>query len=229
MTTTAPARFLLLGDSHAGPIGRAAQAAGVPFQGGPVGAGREFTDGFFTTHDTPAGRDIVFRSAEAQERYRRFLGELGVDALADLSIPLVSTFGFCAHFVALRENWDLYRDRSGAVPAVFLSSALFDAIVRAAVRDALAFYGHAVNLGLRVLAVMPPQRVPGQSDPAVFMAAQESIRRAVARLGVEVVDLRGRTTGPDGLQRPWLCGDDEIHGNLAFGRIILAELLDRGL
>ncbi|MEU6510733.1 hypothetical protein ACH47Z_38035 [Streptomyces sp. NPDC020192] len=230
LTTTAPARFLLLGDSHAGPIGRAAQNAGIPFQGGPIGAGREFTDSFFTPRDTPGGPDVVFRADEAEEHYRRFLKELGVDALAGLGVPLVATFGFCAHFVALRENWDLYRDRSGAVVPGFLAGPLFDAIVRAAVRDALAFYAHAVGLGLRVLAVMPPQRVPGQSDPAVFMAAQESIRLAVTDLGVEIVDLRHRTTGPDGLQRPELCeADDEIHGNLAFGRIILAELLDRGL
>ena len=230
LTTTAPARFLLLGDSHAGPIGRAAQKAGIPFQGGPIGAGREFTDSFFTTRDTPGRRDVVFQSGEAEEHYRRFLKELGVDALPGLGIPLVATFGFCAHFVALRELWDLYRDRSGAVPPGFLATPLFGAIVRAAVRDALAFYEHSVGLGLRVLAVMPPQRVPGQSDPAVFMAAQEHIRLAVTELGVEVVDLRRRTTGPDGLQRPELCeADDEIHGNLAFGRIILAELLDRGL
>ncbi|WP_329295762.1 hypothetical protein [Streptomyces sp. NBC_01455] len=230
LTTTAPARFLLLGDSHAGPIGRAARQAGIPFQGGPVGAGREFTDSFFTTRHGTAGRDVVFSSGEAEDHYRRFLKELGVDTLAALDIPLVATFGFCAHFVALRENWDLYRDRSGTVPPAFLAGSLFDTLVRAAVRDALAFYEHTVDLGLRVLAVMPPQRVPGQSDAAVFMAAQERIRLAVVDLGVEVVDLRRRTTGPDGLQRPALCeADDEIHGNLAFGRIILADLLDRGL
>ncbi|MGV9943652.1 hypothetical protein [Streptomyces sp. NPDC003401] len=227
LTTTAPARFLLLGDSHAGPIGRAARQSGIPFQGGPVGAGRDFTDSFFTVRH---GGDIVFHSREAQEHYRRFLGELGAGSLAELGVPLVATFGFCAHFIALRENWDLYRDRAGAVPAAFLAGALFDAIVRAAVRDALAFYRHAVGLGLRVVAVMPPQRIPGRSDPAVFLAAQERVRLAVTDLGVDVVDLRGRTTGPDGLQRPELCeADDEIHGNLAFGRIVLAELLDRGL
>lgn len=234
LTTTAPARFLLLGDSHAGPIGRAARQSGIPFQGGPVGAGRDFTDSFFTVRHGNGGGDgdgdVVFRSEEAQEHYRRFLGELGAGSLAELGVPLVATFGFCAHFIALRENWDLYRDRAGAVPPAFLAGPLFDALVRAAVRDALAFYGHAVGLGLRVLAVMPPQRIPGQSDPAVFTAAQERVRLAVTDLGVDVVDLRGRTTGPDGLQRPELCeADDEIHGNLAFGRIVLAELLDRGL
>ncbi|MER5600928.1 hypothetical protein [Streptomyces sp. NPDC002265] len=230
LTTTAPARFLLLGDSHAGPIGQAARQAGIPFQGGPIGAGREFTDSFFTTRHGTGGSDVVFHSGEAEEHYRRFLKELGVGALAELGIPLVATFGFCAHFVALRENWDLYRDRTGAIAPAFLAGTLFDTVVRGAVRDALAFYEYAVDLGLRVLAVMPPQRVPGQSDAAVFMAAQERIRLAVTELGVDVVDLRHRTTGPDGLQRPDLCeADDEVHGNLAFGRIVLAELLDRGL
>ncbi|MEZ0089212.1 hypothetical protein [Streptacidiphilus sp. EB129] len=225
-TTTAPARFLLLGDSHAGPIGRAAQAAGIPFQGGPIGAGREFTDGFFE----PSASDVAFHNPEADAYYRGFLKELDAPGLGGLTVPLVATFGFSAHFMATRENWHVYRRHDGGFPEGFLTSPLFDAIVCAMVRDALAFYRHACTLGLRVLAVMPPQRVPGLSDPAVFMAAQECVRRAVVGLGVEVVDLRARTTGPDGFQRPELCeADDEIHGNLASGRLILADLLARGL
>ncbi|MGK5639800.1 hypothetical protein ACSNOK_16020 [Streptomyces sp. URMC 126] len=225
-TTTTPARFLLLGDSHAGPVGRAAQAAGVPFAGGPIGSGRDFTAGFYDRR----GDDVVFRDAETEARYRSFLDELGVPGLDRVTVPLVCTFGFSAHFVATTENWRIYRTRGGGFPPGFLGGPLFDALVRAAVRDALAFYAHARRLGLRVLAVMPPQRVPGMSDREVFMAAQESVRRAVAGLGVEVVDLRARTTDASGLQRPELCEkDDIIHGNLAFGRIILNELLDRGL
>ncbi|WP_030236244.1 hypothetical protein [Streptomyces sp. NRRL S-350] len=225
-TTTAPARFLLLGDSHAGPIGRAAKAARIPFQGGPIGAGREFTDDFFE----PREHDVVFRKAEAEEYYRAFLAELGVAGLGRLEVPLVCTFGLSAHFVATSENWRLYRRRDGGFAPGFLSGPLFDAIVLATVRDALAFYRHALGLGLRVLAVLPPQRVPEQSDPEVFMAAQEAVRSALDALGVEVVDLRARTTGPDGFQRPELCqADDSIHGNLAFGRLVLADLLARGL
>lgn len=225
-TTTVPARFLLLGDSHAGPIGRAATAAGIPFQGGPIGAGREFTDDFFE----PGADDVAFRSEEAETYYRGFLGELGVPRLGRLGVPLVATFGFCAHFVATLQNWHVYRRRDGTFPPGFLTSPLFDGIVLAMVRDALAFYRHTRTLGLRVLAVMPPQRVPGQSDPSVFMAAQESVRRAVVELGIEVVDLRARMTDASGFQRPEFCEkDDEIHGNLASGRLILAELLARGL
>jgi hypothetical protein len=131
--------------------------------------------------------------------------------------------------VATKENWHLYRTRDGFPPG-FLGSALFDTIVLETVRDALAFYRHALKLGLRVCAVMPPLRVPGQSDPEVFLAAQETVRRAVEALGAEVVDLRARISGADGFQRPELCeADDEIHGNLAWGRIVLAELLDSGL
>lgn len=225
-TTTAPARFLLLGDSHARVIGRAATAAGIPFHGGPLGAGREFTAEFFE----PRESDVVFGRPETQEHYRRFLDELGVAALGEVPVPLVATFGFSAHFIATRENWLIYRQNDGSFPDGFLRGELFDAIVRAMVRGALAFYRHARELGLRVLAVMPPQRVPGQSDPEVFMAAQESVARAVAEPGVELVDLRPWLADASGFQRPEFCEtDDEIHGNLASGRLILHELLERGL
>ncbi|WP_225826415.1 hypothetical protein [Streptomyces naphthomycinicus] len=223
--TTAPARFLLLGDSHAGPIGRAAKAAGIPFHGGPIGAGREFTADFFDVR----GDDIVFRKPEADRYYRRFLAELDTPALGALTVPLVSTLGFSAHFVATAENWKVYRVR-GAFPPGFLASRHFDGIVLSMSRGALAFYRRARRLGLRTLAVMPPQRVPGHADAAVFRAAQDTLRRALLPLGVEIVDLRERATDSTGRQRPELCEpDDTIHGNLAFGRMILADLLARGL
>ncbi|MFD9905302.1 hypothetical protein [Streptomyces sp. NPDC059063] len=232
-TTTTPteaepdaARFLLLGDSHAGVVGRAAKAAGIPFRGGPIGAGRDFMAGFFDLR----GQDVVFRKPEADELYRGFLGELGVDGLDGLTAPLVCTFGFSAHFVATTANWDIYRVRGGAFAPGFLESPLFDGLVRATVRDALAFYGHARALGLRVVSAMPPQRVPGMSDPSVFRAAQDVMRRALLELGVEVVDLRARVTDEQGVQRPEFSeATDAIHGNLAFGRLILADLLARGL
>ncbi|WP_329128500.1 hypothetical protein OG552_00220 [Streptomyces sp. NBC_01476] len=225
-TTTAPARFLLLGDSHAGPVGRAAHAAGIAFQGGPLGAGREFTGDFFTV----AVKDVVFRKQESDAYYRGFLAALDTPALGALTVPLVSTFGLCAHFVATAANWRIHRLPAGPFAPGFLGSALFDAIVLAMVGGAVDFYRHALGLGLRVLAVMPPQRVPDHCDPLVFAAAQESIRTELVRVGVEMVDLRARSTGPDGLQRPEFCeADDAIHGNLAFGRLILSDLLARGL
>ncbi|MFG3015412.1 hypothetical protein ACGFZB_34245 [Streptomyces cinerochromogenes] len=235
--TTAPARFLLLGDSHAGPVGRAAQEAGIPFRGGPIGAGRDFFADFFDVRaddrdeggEGGAGDDIVFRKSEADRYYRRFLDDLGITALGALTVPLVSTLGFSAHFVATAENWQVYRVRGGFPPG-FLPSPLFDGVVLSMSRGALAFYRHVRRLGLRTLAVMPPQRVPGHADPEVFRAAQDTLRRALLPLGVEIVDLRERATDSTGVQRPELCEpDDTIHGNLAFGRMILADLLARGL
>ncbi|MBK3573020.1 hypothetical protein JHN63_04110 [Streptomyces sp. MBT65] len=47
---------------------------------------------------------------------------------------------------------------------------------------------------------------------------------------VELVDLRDRVTDASGLQRPAFCQvDDTIHDNRAFGRLVVSELLDRGL
>ncbi|MFD4509151.1 hypothetical protein [Streptomyces sp. NPDC058457] len=231
-TPPVPARFLLLGDSHAGCVGRAAQQAGLPFVGGPVGSGRDFLGPFLAIDDRGGGGggDLVFRDAETRRLVREFLDVLGVTGFAGLGVPLVCTFGLSAHTVATRQNWDIHRDRHGTVPERFLRSGLFGDLVRAGVRGALAFYDRTAALGLRVLALMPPQRVPGMSDPEVFFAAQDVVGAELAARGVELVDLRARVTDGAGRQRPAFCqADDTIHGNLAFGRLVVAELLDRGL
>ncbi|MFF7472822.1 hypothetical protein [Streptomyces sp. NPDC008092] len=233
-TPPGPARFLLLGDSHAGCVGRAAQQAGLPFVGGPVGSGRDFLGPFLDADDGEGDGDghgdLVFRDAAARQLVREFLERLGVTGFAGLGVPLVCTFGLSAHTVATRQNWDVHRDRHGTVPERFLRSGLFADLVRAGVRGALAFYDRAAALGLRVLAPMPPQRVPGMSEPAVFFAAQDVIGTELAARGVELIDLRARVTDGAGHQRPVFCqADDTIHGNLAFGRLVVAELLDAGL
>ncbi|WP_030191693.1 hypothetical protein [Streptomyces violaceorubidus] len=226
-TTTTPApRFLLLGDSHAGCVGRAARDAALPFVGGPVGSGRDFLGPFFDVDD----RALTFRDAHAQRLFREFLDTLEVTGLGGLEVPLVCTFGLSAHTLATRQNWDIHRDRRGTVPGAFLRSALFTDLVRANVRGALAFYEHTAAHGLRVLAPLPPQRVPGMSDPDVFFAVQDVVGTELARRGVEIVDLRDRVTDARGHQRDVFCQqDDTIHGNDAFGRLVVAELLDHGL
>ncbi|GAA2068551.1 hypothetical protein GCM10009801_16880 [Streptomyces albiaxialis] len=225
----AQARFLLLGDSHAGPIGRAARAARLPFEGGPLGSAREFNADFYD----PRGADIAFRDPEAERLYRAHLAALGVtglDGLAARGVPLVATFGLSAHTLATTEYWRIYRDRDGAFAPGFPDGGLFADIVRTMVRGALALYAHARGLGLRVVAVLPPQRVPGMCDTDAFLAAQDVVRAALEELEIELVDLRERVTDGSGLQRPAFCeADDAIHGNLAFGRLIVSDLLARGL
>lgn len=225
-TTTATARFLLIGDSHAGPIGKAARRQGLTFTGGPLGAGREFNTDFFDGADG----DLTFRKKEANALFRRFLGELGAPTFSRIAVPVVSTIGFSAHFPATRENWEIYQTRTGAFEEGFLSSRLFDEIILAMARGALAFYEYALSLKLRIIAVMPPQRVPVLSDPEVFIAAQETIRRALDALGVEIVDVRSSAADGSGFQRPEFCeADDPLHGNLAFGQLILDDLAARGV
>ncbi|MFD4604638.1 hypothetical protein ACFWPQ_42315 [Streptomyces sp. NPDC058464] len=230
-TPPVPARFLLLGDSHAGCVGRAAQQAGLPFVGGPVGSGRDFLGPFLDDLDDLDDKgDLVFRDAETRRLVGEFLNTLDVAGFAGLGVPLVCTFGLSAHTVATRQNWDIHRDRHGSVPERFLRSGLFADLVRASVRGALAFYDRTAALGLRVLAPLPPQRVPGMSDASVFFAAQDVISTELTARGVELVDLRARVTDDSGHQRAVFCqADDTIHGNLAFGRLVVAELLDRGL
>ncbi len=224
-TTTAPARFFLLGDSHVGPLGRAARAARIPHSGGPIGAGRDFFGDFLAAGE----HDIVFRDPQMDRCFRGFLTELNLACVDELSIPLISTIGFAPHFIATTQSWTFYLD-GGVDCDEFLSSRLFADIVIAMIAPALSFYRQLRAFGLRVVAVMPPQRVPMQADADVFMAAQDVIGRRVAEIGVEVIDPRHRITDQTGFQRRELCEpNDEIHGNLAWGRIVLSELLDQGL
>ncbi|MES2936891.1 MAG: hypothetical protein V4864_04360 [Pseudomonadota bacterium] len=225
-TTASSPRFLLIGDSHAGAIGKAARAEALPFCGGPMGSGRDFTVDFF---DRCEG-DVRFRKPPVERYYRGFLAELGIARLAELKAPVVSTVGLSIHFYATNENWDVYRMRDGGFDPAFLSGRLFAAIVLAMARDAFAFYRELRAMGLRVVAVMPPQRVPQLSDPAIFFAAQEVVRRAIAATGAEIVDLRAATTDDAGFQRADLCeANDPLHGSVAFGRLVLADLAERGV
>ncbi|MFH9016526.1 hypothetical protein ACH4C6_34995 [Streptomyces sp. NPDC017943] len=59
--------------------------------------------------------------------------------MSELSVPVVCTFGFSAHTVAKRQNWDIHRDPRGDFAASFLGSPYFSALVRATVRGTLAF------------------------------------------------------------------------------------------
>lgn len=196
-------------------------AARLPFCGGPLGAGREFLDHFFTVDD----HDIVFGNPDADARFRGFLSALHTERLDELPVPVVSTLGFAVHFLATRHNWVFYAQEPD-----FLSSELFADTVTEMAAGALAFYRTLRAFNLRVLAVLPPQRVPAHADPAVFLAAQDVLRDRVAATGAEIVDIRDLTTDADGLQLEELCEPaDAIHGNLAWGRVVLAELLDYGI
>ncbi|KPA90280.1 MULTISPECIES: hypothetical protein [Pseudomonas] len=223
-TTTPSPSFLLLGDSNAGPIGKAAQARGLMACGGPLGAGRDFNVDFLVAQPG----DVGFRDTEMDQRYRQALELAGVARLEELSVPLVSTLGMSVHFLASRPNWHCYQDESGEFDAGFLGGPLFESIIEEMSRYALAFYERVLGLGIRVLVVLPPQRVPEFSDARVFIAAQEVLIRRLRELGVELIDVRDAANGEDGWQAPRFCEiDDPLHGNLAFGELIVEALLPR--
>lgn len=220
------ARFLLIGDSHAGAIGRAAQAAGVPFVGGPIGAGRDFIGRFHERRDD----DIRWLHAGMAEYMGAFQRSLGGTPVGKLTIPVVSTIGFGAHFFAIYESWRIYLDREQRYAPAFLTGVLFSKLIGAMAQDALSLYRDLHDMGLRVLAVMPPQRVLETADPVIFFAAQEALKQHLLAIGIEVIDVRAEAVGPDGYQRPEYCEpDDTLHGNQAFGALILNALNQVGV
>ncbi|WP_176240501.1 hypothetical protein [Pseudomonas sp. R45(2017)] len=219
-------RFLLLGDSHAGVIGKAAQARELPFSGGPLGTGRDFAVDFFrlTRHD------VVFREAEMERLYRQALEPFEVPQLAKVGVPLVSTIGLSLHYLANAPNWTCYQTPDAEFDEGFLAGPLFESIVDTLSRPALAFYEQARAMNLKVFAVLPPQRVPELSDSRVFMAAQALLIERLQGLGIELIDVCAAANDEQGFQRSAYCEvDDPLHGNLAFGELIVEQLLKQGL
>ncbi|QXI31522.1 hypothetical protein HU752_016560 [Pseudomonas vanderleydeniana] len=162
------------------------------------------------------------------QRYRQALERAGVTRLGELSMPLVSTLGMSVHFLASRPNWQCYQDERGEFDAGFLGGQLFESIIEEMSRHALAFHERVLAMGVRVLVVLPPQRVPEFSDPRVFIPAQTVLIRRLRELGVEWVDVREAANGEDGWQHPRFCEiDDPLHGNLAFGDLVVDALLDQ--
>ncbi|MDI2590374.1 hypothetical protein NYP20_13530 [Pseudomonas sp. N3-W] len=224
-STTTP-RFLLLGDSHAGVIGKAAKAREVPFGGGPLGAGRDFGVDFFSL----APDDVIFRDGEMERLYRQALEQLEVPRLGQVSVPLVSTIGLSLHYLATAPNWSCYQTPDGEFDNGFLEGPLFESIIDTLSRPALAFYEQALAMKLKVFAALPPQRVPDMSNARVFMAAQRLLIERLQGLGIELIDVREAANDDRGFQRAAYCEvDDPLHGNVAFGGLIVEELLSRGL
>ncbi|WKV86238.1 hypothetical protein LJJ44_10590 [Pseudomonas sp. B24_DOA] len=219
-------RFLLLGDSHARVIGKAAQARELPLSGGPLGTGRDFAVDFFSL----TRHDVVFRDVEMERLYRQALEPFEVPQLAKVGVPLVSTIGLSLHYLATAPNWTCYQTPDGEFDEGFLSGPLFESIIDTLSRPALAFYEQARALNLKVFAVLPPQRVPELSDPRVFMAAQALLIERLQGLGIELIDVRAAANDELGFQLPAYCEvDDPLHGNLAFGELIVEQLLKQGL
>jgi len=220
-TITKPVDFLLLGDSHAGAIGKAATRRGLAVVGGPLGSGRDFTGDFCDV--TPDG--CHFHRDEAEGLVAGFLAEIGVPSLYVLKVPLVSTFGLCCHVYAAWENWLPFQDQAGSFPPGFLDSRFFADVIAEMAKGALGFYTGLHARGVAVYAVLPPQRVPDIADPRVFFAAQTALIAALTVAKIPIIDVRAEACDPDGVQQALYCEPrDPLHGSEAFGGLILDAL-----
>ncbi|QXH59160.1 hypothetical protein KSS90_13325 [Pseudomonas maumuensis] len=173
-----------------------------------------------------AADDVAMRDAELEQLYRQALSQLDAPCLGRIPGPLVCSIGLSLHYLATTQNWLCYQGLDGEFDPGFLDGPLFATIIDTLSRPALAFYEQALALGVKVYAVLPPQRVPPMADRRVFMAAQALLMERLRGLGVELVDVRAAANDDRGLQRVEFCEvDDPLHGNLAFGELVLDQLL----
>ena len=212
------AEFALIGDSHAGAIGKAAREAGLGFEGGPLGSAREFYGGFFEAVES----GVSFKSPDTEEMHRELCTLLKVGNLCDVDIPILSTIGSGFHVPATSALWEVFQGTPGCFEAQFQESGLFDEICQKLMAPMLDFHRCLIERSASIYFVLPPQRVPETSSSVVLQLFQTRAADALSATGCKIIDTRLVTSDSDGWQLREYCKDnDPLHANTAFGVEIL--------
>lgn len=216
--------LFILSDSHGACVVDAAVAAGRSVVGGPIEGGRNVNIDFYAFD----GRDFRFHNPPVDALYRSFLTAADVDSAADLRCPVLCTFAGNFHYLARSDAWEGFRVPGADGEGRYLSAAAFHAAIKDMISGALAFHADLVSLGLRVLFALPPRRVPITSRADIFLLVEQIVPLLVAQAGAEIIDLRHQTLDETGAVLPRYAHDnpdDETHGSLLFGQLILDHAL----
>jgi len=190
--------FALIGDSHAGAIGRAARARDLRFHGGPLASARSFYSDFFE-----AGPDgLRFTDAEVQEMHAQLCALLEIPTLSQVQVPLISTIGSGFHVPATGALWSSFVRPDGGFEAGFVGSDLCAAICDRMLGPMLGFHALLIGHGIGVRFVLPPQRVPDTSNALIQTLIQTRAVAALTDLGCTIIDMRASTCDAQGRQLP---------------------------
>lgn len=212
-------KFALIGDSHAGTIGRAAREQCIEFGGGPIASGKEFYSDFFEIEQSK----LVFKVEDTVRVYGELCELWGVSHIEQLDIPIISTIGSGFHFPAARAVWANFRDEELGFAKNFISGPMCQAIFQRMQAPMLAFHQHLVAQGKTIFFALPPQRIPDSAWAELFSALQNRAVAELTKIGCSVIDVRNDTSDKYGNILPEFCQDnDPIHGNIALGKKILA-------
>ena len=204
-----PTDFFVIGDSNSAVISRAAQAQGYSFAGGPISPGKLFDGAFYGVE----GDRFVLTSSEgahAPDIYSDLLSYEG---------PILSTVGFNTQFIGSTVNREM---RQIGLEAMNLSDAVIDALVKSWKAPALSFYRLLLERERKFWVCHSPQRFP-ETYFDLAMRLEKSFEAQLTAMGVEIVDIRAQTTGPDGKLREELYStipNDQTHGNIDWAHIM---------
>lgn len=209
----------LIGDSHTIALRKSFVASGWKVFGGGVLNGHTFESPFFEQNE---GK-VRFIDEHAQNLFANALREAGVSTLGDLEIPIVTTIGFASYRLAHILSG---ADRGMvADEAPSWSNAVMAEAVATTRRYALAFYK---TLPAKLTyAVHSPQKAPEQIIPKLRYV-EDVFVEMLAPLGVNIIDVRDRTTEPNGtLKSKYFTAreGDKVHANRAYGAVVVDALI----
>ena len=229
MTERGALPLVMLGDSHCTNFGKAMKEMGAPILGGPLGAASAFT-----AETLPVDQGPLRLAGELGERFRVFARVAGITSLADCRGRLVVSLGLAA--ARFYGSFDWRRVATGA-PAdprkQHVSNAVLEAIIDAMQAPVVAFVDRLAAEGLLVCSIAGPP--PQARHPAVAALGAAGVLALEARYRQPMLDLLARhgipvavapeVTTEQGLLRQEFWGDDHAHGNIAYGRQVIATVL----
>lgn len=220
----APAKLLILGDSHAVALKAGCDAIGLPAEL------LSFSGNFWHRgHIVLNRRKGIWAKGQAlQDRITRAQGRLGAPNLLRSGLPILASFGF-----HLGRIVPAFRFQGHTVDAAEFRAAPQHHFATAALTEAYVGQyrdGH-VQMLARIARVVPVVAVcpPRISDDPVQLAFLGVLKQKITAAGVSLFDPCQALFAPSGLLPDAMRADERGHGTADYGALVVRSLLDRGL
>lgn len=212
--------FYIIGDSHAGALAQGAKQLGCKFSGGPMMAGRNMIDPFCYAENDEF---VIAEDKPCLDRVR-----IELKPMLMSGCPVLSTVGFNINWFA-EMSLRGFTVNTSRGDRNYISREVFRRCALEFANGAIEFYKLLKKYNLDIYAVYSPQRID-LDYLEVANRYDEIFAAEINELGVKLIDVRAATCDAHGCLKSEYSaakGDDHLHANAAFGKIVIKEFLKK--
>lgn len=229
--------LLLMGDSHSVALADAARERGFPLLGGMIAAapGLKHGDYDVLAAALAGGGKPASRERRPPRLMVRYAQVTGLTSLAGFEGRCVVSLGQAAPHIFNSQDWRKWDFGHPADPQRhYLSRAALTAIAESLVAPSLEFVSRLVADGMLLAAIDGPPPTPDHRASRALGATKihalaeiykAPMRALLARHGIPLIAATD-IADADGYLLPEYSRGDHIHGNAAYGALLLDRILE---